>query len=241
MAPLQSLNHSGKLCCLVLVLFTHLHLSYAQQIGSFFTAIYLNGAPVSVGQSTCDGMGQGQYCCASGQSCSWDDAGQVACCASGSSCHGSAAYSQGAGAPVTSAWQPSPSWAPVTTTVYPQPSTTDCQCEQQATTTYVAPVPIAPVTRATLVTSYYAPQTTTYVPQETQEVTVVAPAGGISTVGPVACATVSTVTYANVGAPVRTVGCFVIINSAERKLEGWGRRLSVSLAFWFLATLIRKY
>ena len=188
-------------------------------------------------------MGQSGYCCASGQSCAWDDAGKVACCASGSTCQGSASYAAGAnngGQWSTSSWQPTSSAynvVPITTTVYQQQptTTTNCNCEQQ--TTYLAPVPVVPITKATLETSYYttpAAQTTTYVPQ--QYTTVVPQGQQPSTVGLVACPTVQTVTYHDVGAPVRTQGCFVIINAATARfkpMSGFGTTVISMVGLWF--------
>ena len=98
-------------------------------------------------------------------------------------------------------------------------------------------MPIVPITEATLATTYYAVPTSTYYPSsgstttttipaqsEGQVTTVVPPVGGqeVSTTGPVACATVSTITEANVGQPVRTVGCLIIFNegSKGRDIEG---------------------
>ena len=92
-------------------------------------------------------------------------------------------------------------------------------------------MPIVPVTKATLETSYYSvptntlytsptATTTTVVPQQGQTTAAVVPVAagnaGLSTSGLVGCATVSTVTYANVGQPVKTQGCFIIINEAGR-------------------------
>ncbi len=59
-----------------------------QQYGSFFSVIYLNGAPLSSSQVSCSHMGQPSYCCASGQSCAWDNSGQLACCPQGTTCSG---------------------------------------------------------------------------------------------------------------------------------------------------------
>ena len=98
-------------------------------------------------------------------------------------------------------------------------------------------VPIVPITKATLATSYYTVPTSTYYPNtgstttttipaqgQGQVTTVVPTVGGqgVSTTGPVACATVSTITEANVGQPVRTVGCLIIFNegSKGRDTEG---------------------
>ena len=201
------------------------HASQPQQVGSFFTAIYLNGAPVAAYQSSCAAMGQSQYCCSSGQSCAWDDAGKVACCPAGSNCQGSP-Y-EGAAATVGAAY---------TTTVYPQPTTTDCGCETAGATNVV---PVAPVT---VVTSYYSVPTSTRVPASsvgsTTTTTVQAGQGGFvttvvsggggggmmaavpSTKGLIACASVSTITEVNVGQPVRTVGCLIVINEGLRNGEG---------------------
>ncbi|KAL6720099.1 hypothetical protein ACLMJK_002020 [Lecanora helva] len=145
-------------------------LASAQQVGSFFTAIYLNGAPVASSQESCSNMGQPNYCCASGQSCAWDDGGKVACCASGTTCQGSAygsgEYNQGAGAGAgqyytssTSSWYPQQQ----TTTVY-QSQAQDCNCD--TTTNYGNVAPIVPVTVATVLTPsttrYYNPPVSTY-------------------------------------------------------------------------------
>ena len=225
----------------------------AQQVGSFFTAIYLNGAPVASNQYSCSNMGQGGYCCAAGQSCEWDDAGHVACCATGTTCHGTP-YS---GAAANGQYQ-----APACNTCQAQCST--CQAQQQTTTVYQqaasptynnynnnnnnnngggggAVVPIVPVTRATVLDSYtpspftttttypsYSqPSTTTYTPPLTT--TIAGAAGGVivTTRLPVgqACGggTYTTLTEANVGTPVRTVGCYVIFNSeGMRTRDGRG-------------------
>ena len=161
-------------------------------------------------------MGQPGYCCASGQSCAWDDGGKVACCASGMSCQGTAyssgAYSNGAGAGAGQYYTPSSTWYPQqqTTTVYQSQQCGNCNCPG-CTTTYGNVVPIVPVTAATvLTTSYYNPPTSTYYAQTTQavaEVTTNAACPGGYT----------TVTEANVGAPTRTVGCTVIIDSRATK------------------------
>lgn len=199
---------------LLLLAILLIRLTCAQQVGSFFTAIYINGAPAGSNYEICSAMAQPNYCCAQGQSCAWDDAGKVACCASGGSCQGTAAYSGGnQGQYYTS---PTPT--------YQQQCGGGC-CGCPPTTTYVNPAPPVVVT---LATSYYVPVTTTYVqPQATAVVvqTVVNNAP-LSTIGPVACATVSTVTYANVGAPVKTVGCFIIINDADNgRSEGLKKKV----------------
>lgn len=227
--------------------------SLTQQIGSFFTAIYLNGAPVASYQSSCSNMGQGQYCCGAGQSCAWDNSGHVACCASGTNCQGSP-YSSGAAVGAynyqSSSWQqPSSSYyqvAPITTTVFTQQGQSNCNCQSTPNNNVV---PVVPVSQATITTSYYVvPTSTYYVSSATTtaagqgQVTTVVPAGGgggqgISTKGPVACATVSTITEANVGQPVRTVGCLIIFNegsSKGRDLAGVTTLMMVVFAFRFV-------
>ena len=59
----------------------------AQQVGSFFTAIYINGQ-LSSNQVGCGSMGYTSYCCDGGQYCALDGNSQIACCASGSTCSG---------------------------------------------------------------------------------------------------------------------------------------------------------
>ena len=204
-------------------------LSNSQQIGSFFTAIYLNGAPIASYQSSCGSMGQSQYCCGTGQSCAWDDSGKVACCPSGSSCQGSP---YGSGATVGAVY---------TAIVYPgaQPqTTTDCGCE----TPVVSSVATVAPPSMTTVTSYYAVPTSTFLPASSQGstttttvqepgqggfvTTFVSQGGGgggaviPSTKGDIACTSVSTITEVDVGQPVRTVGCLIVINGGSRDVEG---------------------
>ena len=108
-------------------------------------------------------------------------------------------------------------------------------------------VPIVPITKATLATSYYVVPTSTYYPSsgltttttvpaqgQSQVTTVVPPAGGqgVSTTGPVACATVSTITEANVGQPVRTVGCLIIFNEGSK-----GQGIDGAMTFMLLGLL----
>jgi len=197
MAPLPFL----RLSLLLALLRPTVH---TQQVGSFFTAIYLNGAVVSSSQTSCADMGQSQYCCGSGSSCAWDDAGKVACCAQGQTCQGGAygsgaaaggaggwsATSQAAWQPTTSPWQPQP-----TSTVYNQAGygpgqgqRSDCQCDGTTTTTQYnnngggAVVPIVPVTKATILTSYTpAPATTTTYAQYPTTTTVVPVQGNVAT------------------------------------------------------------
>lgn len=172
-------------------------------------------------------MGQPGYCCAAGQSCAWDDAGKVACCASGSSCRGSA-YGQGAGAGAgqyypssTSSWYPQP-----TTTVY-QAQSQGCNCVSATTYNGGGVVPIVPVTVATVLTpsttTYYQVPTSTY-SQYTQTTTTTTSGvvvAAVATANNAACPNgYKTLTEANVGAPVRTVGCNVIFNSGAWRAEG---------------------
>ena len=213
------------------LLLLHYDLTSAQNsVGSFFTAIYLNGAPVASYQESCANMGQSQYCCASGQSCAWDDAGRVACCASGYTCQGSP-YGSNAGA-AGQYYTPSSSTyyqAGQTTTVY-----------QSATALNV--VPIVPLTAATVV-SYYSPTTTSYYVPTTSTtppytVTTTAGAGQQAEVTRSGtCAEgYTTLVEANVGAPTRTVNCYVIINEGGKRSQGQNSGFEVLLgALGFLA------
>ena len=196
----------------------HHSLTAAQNsVGSFFTAIYLNGAVVAPGQVSCSEMGQSQYCCETGQSCAWDDAGKVACCASGYTCQGSA-YSANAG----TAGQ---YYTPSTTTVYQSPN---CNCKSSTV------VPIVPVT----VTTYYSPPTSTYYPPTTTYtpyVTTTAAAGGQEAEVNTCSNGYTTLVEANVGTPTRVVNCYVIINEGGRR--AWGqsggeRVLLVAMSFF---------
>ena len=131
---------------------------------SFFTAIYLNGAPLPASQISCSGMNQPSYCCNTGTTCEWDDAGHVACCASGYTCQGSP-YSPGA-----SEGQYQPQAETQTTTVYQTPPA------QSSAIGNV--VPIVPVTEATVLTPAPAPEPTyktTTVYQELPSTTTVVP------------------------------------------------------------------
>lgn len=177
-------------------------------------------------------MGQPNYCCASGQSCAWDDGGKVACCAAGMSCQGTAyssgAYNQGAGAGAGQYYTSSSSWYPQqqTTTVY-QSQCGNCNCP--SCTNYGNVVPIVPVTAATVyvppTTSYYNPPTSTYYAQTT-------PAVAEVTTNAACPGGYTTVTEANVGAPVRTVGCNVIIDSGAVK-----SREGMIMILWLLSFL----
>ena len=229
---------SFTLSCLTLLC----SLTAAQNsVGSFFTAIYLNGAPAASYQTSCSNMGQSQYCCASGQSCAWDDAGKVACCAAGYNCQGSA-YSSNAGAAGQYYTSPTSTWnqAVQTTTVYGSPSP-NCNC-QSSTTLNV--VPIVPVTVAT-VQSYYNPTTLTYHPTTstnspyTTTTTAIAGQQAIVTSSGTCPGGYSTIVEANVGAPTRIVGCYVIINEGGKRTRGQISGGEILLgAISFLATLI---
>ena len=187
-------------------------------VGSFFTAIYLNGALVSSDQISCSNMGQPQYCCGSGQSCAWDDAGKVACCASGYNCQGSA-YSSNAGAAGQYYTSPSSTWnqAERTTTVY---ESQNCNCQSSTTPNIV---PVVPVTVATVyaskTTSYYNPTTSTYLPYTTTTTAVAGQEAEVTSSG-TCSAGYTTIVEANVGAPTRIVGCYVIVNEGGKRTGG---------------------
>ena len=226
---LTSLHFSSILFLLSL----HHGLTSAQNsVGSFFTAIYLNGAPVASYQSSCSNMGQPQYCCGAGQSCAWDDAGKVACCESGYNCQGSA-YSSNAGAAGQYYTSSSSTWNQVqqTTTVY-QSASQDCNC---GSSTALSVVPIVPVTEATVVsyyhpttTSYYTPTTSTYSPYTTTT-TAVAGQEAVVTNSGTCSAGYTTIVEANVGAPTRIVGCYVLINEGGTRTHGQSSRVKAML------------
>ena len=196
---------------------------------SFFTAIYINGVPASSSQISCADMGQPNYCCGLGQFCAWDDAGKVACCASGSTCSGSA-YGAGASA---GAWQYQYYSSPTsyyqqeqTTTVY-QSQSQGCNCESTTNYGNGNVVPILPVTVATVLTpvaptttSYYTPPTVTYYPST---ITTTPVAEVVTTTNGACPGGYTTLTEANVGASVRTVGCQVIFESGARRGRSGGR------------------
>lgn len=189
---------------LILQCFCLASLISAQQYGSFFTVIYLNGAPISSSQVSCSEMGQPSYCCASGQSCAWDNSGQLACCPQGTTCSGSVAAAQG---------QYTQQAVQQTQTVYQTVPQTDCGCEETSSTTTVNVLPVVSIT-STVTTSTSTPniQTTT---------TTTAPVAGAAVVTTNNCPNgYSTITEANVGAPTRVVGCYVIIDSSAEKLLG---------------------
>lgn len=221
----------------------HYCLTSAQNsVGSFFTAIYLNGAPVASYQTSCANMGQSQYCCASGQTCAWDDAGKVACCSFGYNCQGSA-YSSSAGAAGQYYTSSSSTWnqAQQTTTVY-ESASQNCNCEPSTARTVV---PIVPVTEATVVsyytpttTSYYNPTTSTYSPYITTTTAVAGQQAEVTSSG--SCSKgYTTIVEANVGAPTRIVGCYVIINEGGKRTPGQNSGVEVLLgAMSFLALMI---
>ena len=259
-SQLQPSRPPRPLCSLLFLLLFLLSFpstSLSQQIGSFFTAIYLTGAPVASNQESCSNMGQGQYCCGAGQSCAWDDSGHVACCASGSNCQGSPYGGAGAGAGAYNYQGGSSSSSyyqvtPITTTVFT--GQTNCNCQSTPTNNNNV-VPVVPVSTppATITTSYYVVPTSTYYPasatttttvpgQGQGQVTEVVPASGNnnnngvpSTKGLIACATVSTITEANVGQPVRTVGCLIIINKASRTRGDLDDGMTISMMVVLLA------
>lgn len=185
-------------------------------------------------------MGQPNYCCASGQSCAWDDGGKVACCASGYSCQGSA-YGQSAGAGAGQYYSSSSSsWyqQEQTTTIY-QAESQGCNCESTTNYNGGGVVPIVPVTVATVLTpsttTYYQVPTSTYSAYtQTTTTTPGAVVAEVSTSNNAACPSgYKTVTEANVGAPVRTVGCNVIINSGASNVQGDLRERGVRI--WILS------
>ncbi|KAL9628974.1 MAG: hypothetical protein Q9164_007077, partial [Protoblastenia rupestris] len=197
-------------------------------------------------------MGQPGYCCASGQSCAWDDAGHVACCASGSTCSGSAYVGAAAGQGGYEAQaqqgcggcqgQQGQGQGCGACQQYPQQQTTTVYQPQQQQTDYNnaaggAVLPIVPVTKATVLESYTTPQytlptiTTAFSLPTTTTIIggVVGGAVALTTSVPVgqACGAggYTTLTQANVGAPVTTVGCYVIFNSGVDggREKGWGK------------------
>lgn len=210
----------------------HSLIAAQNSVGSFFTAIYLNGAAVAPGQVSCSEMGQSQYCCGTGQSCAWDDAGKVACCASGYNCQGSA-YSSNAGA----AGQ---YYTPSTTTIYQSPN---CNCQSSTV------VPIVPVTVATVVspkvTSYYNPPTSTYYPPTTTTtyapyITTTTAVGGQAAEANTCSNGYTTLVEAHVGTPTRVVNCYVIINEGGRRAWGQsGGKHALLVAMSFFTILMR--
>lgn len=224
------------------LLLLHYRLTSAQNsVGSFFTAIYLNGAPVASYQESCADMGQSQYCCASGQSCAWDDAGKVACCASGYTCQGSA-YSSSAGA-AGQYYTSSSTWnqAEQTTTVY-ESASQNCNCHSS---TALNVVPIVPVTEATVetyypptTTSYYVPTTSTTPPYTTTTTAGAGQEAEVTSSG--TCAQgYTTLVEANVGAPTRIVNCYVIINEGGKRSRGQNSGSELLLGALGLLTVMK--
>ena len=189
-SPTLSFRHLPHIASLLLL--PLLPLVVTQQIGSFFTVIYLNGAAISPSQISCSGIGQPSYCCASGQSCAWDNAGQLACCAQGMTCTGTAAAAGQYQQPAVQ-----------TRTVY-KTWRNDCGCEE--TTTAEVNVAAAVVLVTKTVQQHAVPTVTT----TTTPVAANANCPGGYT----------TVTEVNVGQPTRVVGCYVIINGGARWTMG---------------------
>lgn len=176
-----------------------------QQIGSFFTVVYLNGAALSPSQISCSDMGQPSYCCASGQSCAWDNAGQLACCAQGMTCTGTAAAAGQYQQPAVQ-----------TKTVY-NTWHNDCGCEETTTAKVNVAPAVVPVTKT--VQQHAIPTVTT---------TTTPVAAAVATPANANCpGGYTTVTEANVGQPTRVVGCYVIINRGARWTTGGKSSISL--------------
>ena len=222
-------SHLGshvKLLALIGGFFSVLFLADAQQIGSFNTVIYLNGAALSPSQISCSGN---SYCCSSGQSCAWDDAGEPACCA-WPTCTGAAA----------AAGQYQQTQAVVQTQTVYESTTNDCGCETTTTpSVYVAPAVVVPQTSTTTIQQYYAPTGTTTTPYLYTS-TLTTPTAVAATDG--SCAGgYTTVTEVNVGQPTRIVGCYVIINGETKsKRSGWYERHTWLLGVASIAGLLLK-
>ena len=210
MAAILSSIRSLLLACL------YVRISSSQQVGSFFTAIYINGNLAST-QVSCSGLGQPNYCCGSGQYCAWDGSGSMACCPVGLTCQGRASaalqYTQ-----TTSVYQlpqTTTAYLQQTTTVYSQQYTTttqgvytsDCKCEATTVVPVVAPYTVVTQQQSTVSTTYSP--VTTYTPVPVTNPT--------STVLQANCAVgFSTITMAGVGAPTLQSGCLLIVNSGNR-------------------------
>ena len=188
----------------------------AQQYGSFFQPIYLNGAPISSDQVSCSGMGQPSYCCASGQSCALDDQGQLACCSQGRICTGN--IGAVAGQYTENVQQ--------TQIVHQTAPQNDCNCWKTSTTPAINVLPVVPLTTEATPT-WHQPQEVT---------TTIVPVVGAAAVANKECPNgYSTVTQANVGQPTRVVNCYVIIDSGAERLRGLqcGALFAILLwAFW---------
>lgn len=177
---------------LIAFIFYVLQFVRAQQVGSFNTVIYLNGAALSPSQVSCSSMGQSGYCCGNGQSCAWDSAGQLACCAVGMTCQGNVAaagqYQQ-------------PQAGTQTTTLY-RSQRSSCACETTTTPNVnVAPAVIVAPTTTTTVVQYSAP-TTTPVSSYLYTSIITTPVAVAATGGNCAGG-YTTLTEANVGQPTR--------------------------------------
>jgi len=107
-------------------------------------------------------------------------------------------------------------------------------------------VPIVPVTVATVLTShtptttiYYVPPTSTYYSVTTTTTPFVAGAVKETTTVGNCPNGYSTFVEANVGAPTRTVGCQVIINSGTKVVEGRMRNgVFVLGVLWLLELMV---
>lgn len=212
-----------SLICYLLQFLSLYSLTSAQQYGSFFTAIYLNGAPISSSQVSCSEIGQPSYCCASGQSCAWDNSGQLACCIHGTICSGNAGAAQG---------QYTEQIVQPTQTVYRTEPQNDCGCETTSTSPTVNVLPVVPVT-STVTTSTLPPSL------RTVTTTTTTPVAGAAVVTNNNCLNgYSTITEANVGAPTRVVGCYVIVESGADRLGGISReRIMITLGLGLLCQL----
>lgn len=161
-------------------------------------------------------MGQPSYCCGSGQYCAWDNSGQLACCPDGTTCSGNV------GAVAGQYTQQPVQQTQIVYQTTPQNHCGCCGCAVTSSTPVVNVLPVVPLT-----TSPIHPQTIT-------TVTATPVAGAV--VASNACPNgYSTVTNANVGAPTRTVGCFVIIDSGAERLSGLLERtifLTFPWVFW---------
>ena len=137
------------------------------------------------------------------------------------------------------------SQAEQTTTVY---ESQNCNCESS---TALNVVPIVPVTEATVesyytpkTTSYYNPPTSTYYattansPYTTTTTAVAGQEQEVTSSG-TCSAGYTTIVEANVGAPTRIVGCYVIINEGGKRTRGQMSKGEVLLgAISLLAVMI---
>lgn len=197
-SPILSFRHLSHIS--ILLLLPLLPSVVTQQIGSFFTVIYLNGAALSPSQISCSGLGQPSYCCASGQSCAWDNAGQLACCAQGMTCTGTAAAAGQYQQPAVQ-----------TKTVY-NTWHNDCGCEKTTTAEVNVAPAVVPVTKTVQQQAVPTVTTTTTTPVAANAN---CPRG------------YTTITEVNVGQPTRVVGCYVIINRGARWTTGGKRNLGL--------------